>query len=743
MKKKVIAIAVLSALLFGCNNDNDPLKEIIIEKPDSWYENYPYPETVGHETTFGWLGDRDAAIAYRDGGFFIRDGLDIRVGYKLFNNMTKMNWYNEDGYLPVMISEFIHDGSLVKIKNFANKVNVDGKAYVVAFSRVEVTNPKEHTITFEPSQSKELVSINNVSIEIGANQTVSFDFAIGLDRFGKHIPYLTAEQIKSLGSWDKNHDEMKEFWDARLAKLIHFDKLPDQKLVESFKSGYVYTQIIRDNDDLHVGEGGYDQVFDHDSIGILAALLMAGDLDDAKALLNKLQGVTVYDDAKYKYAWVFALYYQKSGDIEYLRSKFEEIKGFVHTIEADRTGPNGIMKITWDIDSDGHWTITNYSALFGLKAYEYVANMVGEPNEVQWAKDQYTSLYKAVETTLSKTIKENNLDYIPAGMLDSNNNIPRLAEPRDANWASHFMFGRWSWDGYLFGADQTSSDGSGEDGVMVSKIDDTYRYGFERLKGILPADNFGGYPHGWHSSSYNAGYGAAGLRGDDFRDQGIRSLQYMIENTQSGPYAWWEAMDTPTDNTSWEGRHPVKGGETDRGGFSSPHMWGQSVSSKVLINSLVAEMMNGDVIIGRGVPNEWLSVGEEIKLSNIPLSNNKRFAYHLVSGDNEVTVKFSGDIPTGNIHIDLPVFVGNSGLSTTVENAIVDVESGRVSLPSGTTEVTIQYEASCTSPSIESEKWFETSSRIIINLGDQISPKCDIIYYTLMVLPLIQQVKNT
>jgi hypothetical protein len=39
-------------------------------------------------------------------------------------------------------------------------------------------------------------------------------------------------------------------------------------------------------------------------------------------------------------------------------------------------------------------------------------------------------------------------------------------------------------------------------------------------------------------------------------------------------------------------------------GGSSPHIWGQANASKVLLNSLIAEKSSGQVILGRGIPND-------------------------------------------------------------------------------------------------------------------------------------------
>ena len=76
-------------------------------------------------------------------------------------------------------------------------------------------------------------------------------------------------------------------------------------------------------------------------------------------------------------------------------------------------------------------------------------------------------------------MQQYDLDYLPISMVEPNETGPRK-DPRDANWASMFLFGRWAWDGYLFGAQQT--------GTMFDKIDDTYTHGFERRKDVSDVD---------------------------------------------------------------------------------------------------------------------------------------------------------------------------------------------------------------------------------------------------------------
>jgi len=49
------------------------------------------------------------------------------------------------------------------------------------------------------------------------------------------------------------------------------------------------------------------------------------------------------------------------------------------------------------------------------------------------------------------------------------------------------------------------------------------------------------------------------------------------------------------------GSHPTAGAG------ASPHAWGEADADLVLLDSLIAERGDGSVIIGRGVPNSWIS----------------------------------------------------------------------------------------------------------------------------------------
>jgi hypothetical protein len=253
------------------------------------------------------------------------------------------------------------------------------------------------------------------------------------------------------------------------------------------------------------------------------------------------------------------------------------------------------------------------------------------------------------------------------------NTSNRCANAEDANWAAPFLFGRWAWDGPLFGA---NVGGSG-----VDLIDATYAYGFHRLSRKLPPDTFGGYPdHYYFSTGYNAGYGSWGLASQYHRDQGILSYEFMIRHSQSGPFSWWESASAPNPASPWIGSHPRSG----QG--SAPHAWGIANANKVLLDSLVSQRSDGSLIIGRGVPNTWVRTGKTISVANFPSVDGHRLGMIISAHDRAVSLTLTGDQPLGHVLFQLPAFVDN--LRHTGLGAFND-RTGTVVLPPGTMHITV------------------------------------------------------
>ncbi|MBD3422406.1 MAG: hypothetical protein GF398_20010 [Chitinivibrionales bacterium] len=143
----------------------------------------------------------------------------------------------------------------------------------------------------------------------------------------------------------------------------------------------------------------------------------------------------------------------------------------------------------------------------------------------------------------------------------------------------------------------------------------------------------------------------------------------MISNAQSGPFSWWENIKAPAA-TTWEGTHP------SGGGGSCPHMWGQSSATKVLVEAIIAEFYDGRVLIGRGMPTEWLEQG--ISADNFPVTGNKRMGITVKAvAQRQVRLDISGDQPSGNIVFSLSVFVNNIASATA---GTIDKAGGTVTI---------------------------------------------------------------
>ena len=655
--------------------------------------------TFGDASVIGWAGNSQGVVACLGGSFWVdTSGPDggpgsastaavtgTTYGYGIYDD-SSTTWTNAVGYLPALVTGFHRDGAEISITNFGDDVTIGGHAYVVIYSRVQVANPTGQTISVDPQPSAGLVPLNSAPVAVPPHSAVDHDYAVTSDRFGGSYAWPSAGALAAAGGYDQHFAHMRAYWNSELAGITQIQTLPDQSLVNAYKTGFIYTQIIRSGDELKTGANGYDKEFSHDVIGILANLFTQGYTSGAHGLLDRARYVigsqTQYDDGVWTYPWVWAIYLLKTGDLSFVKANFgtegptgasePSIEDTAHLIAADRTGPGGIMEETNDIDANGYWTIDNYEALMGLWAYHWLAQQVGNSSEASWAASQYSSLLAATNKTLNATISANHLSYLPCSMIEPNTDN-RCVNAEDANWAAPFLFGRWAWDGYLFGAPLS--------GPGVSLIDATYSYGFARLAGKLPANTFGGYPTQYYSTAYNAGYGEWGLASSDYRSQGIQSYEFMIANGQSGPYSWWESQQFPNPGSPWTGTHP------EAGNGSSPHAWGMANANMVLLDSLAAQRADGSLVVGRGVPSSWMSAGKLISLANFPTVAGRHLGLAIRSSGSSVTLTLSGQAPAGPVLFQLPAFVGNIAHASV---GTVDEKTGTVTLATTVRTVTVQ-----------------------------------------------------
>ncbi len=638
----------------------------------------------------GWLGDHDSVVTCLGGTFLLQDGPAgpfVNYGFGIYGGQ-RTTWTLADGYLPAQITAFATNaGAAVTITEFADRIVLGGHPYVALYSRVHVTNPTNDAIDADPQASPGLVPLDHASNTVAPHHSVEHDYVVASDRFGGAYPWPSTTALTGAGTFDAHYTHMQTFWNTQLRAIAQI-QIPDPTLFNSYKAGFVYTQIARSGNALDTGINGYESEFSHDVIGIMTNLFTQGYLDRAQAhaLLTEARNVVgaqgQYVDGLWTYTVPWAVYLLKTGDVAFVKADFAtpgpqgaaaqpSLMDAAHAIAAARTGPAGTMEATDDIDTQGYWTVDDYEALLGLAAYRYIAGRLGNATESTWATTEYASLLAAVNTALSQTVGANHLDYLPCSLFQPNTSN-RCVNPEDANWTSPFGFGDWAWEGSLLGAPLS--------GPGLTMIGATYAYGFDRLRGILPPDTTGGFPGDYYVSGYNAAMGSAGLAsaGSAYRDQGIRDYQFMIANDQSGPLSWWESSSGPGPSP-WVGNHPVSG----QG--ASPHAWGIAGANKVLLDSLVAQRADGTLVVGRGVPAAWLRPGLTIAVSNFPTTAGRRTALRITARGRAVTLTFPSGAP-GPVLFQLPSFVGNLS-SASAGN--LDKASGSLTLRPGTRSVTV------------------------------------------------------
>ena len=641
----------------------------------------------GTASAIGWLADHNSVVTCLGGTFLVQDGpgdLFQNDGFGIYRGQ-RTTWVDAGGYLPAQVTSFEDQGASVSITEFADRIVVGGNPFVAVYSRVHLANPTGHTVTANPEASPSLVPLNEAPDAVPPHHAVNHDFVVLSDRFGSASAWPDAQTLAAAGGFDQHFAHMRAFWNAQLAAIAQIS-VPNASLVNAYKSGFITTEITRSGDALDTGVNGYESEFSHDVIGILTNLFTQGYYTDAHALLTEARNVVgsqgQYVDGLWTYAVPWAVYLLKTGDRAFVAQNFASegpsgaaqpsIEDTARTIAADRTGPLGTMEATNDIDTQGSWTTDDYESLLGLAAYGYVATAIGNTAEAAWATAEYRSLLAATNSVLGQTISRDGLDYLPCSLLQPNT-ANRCNNPQDANWTSPFAFGSWAWEGSLLGAPLS--------GPGLSLIDATYSYGFGRLRGMLPPDTTGGFPTDYfYSSGYNAANGAAGLASMDHRDQGIRDYTFMLANSQSGPLSWWESSGAPDSRSPWVGRHP------SAGQGSSPHAWGMAGANKVLLDSLVAQKAGGALIVGRGVPPEWLRRGAPISVSNFPTTAGRRAGLTITSRGTSVALSLFGATPTGPVLFQLPSFIRNIAAAS---SGTVDQATGTVTLKATVRHATV------------------------------------------------------
>src|SRR5205085_6712481 len=110
-----------------------------------------------------------------------------------------------------------------------------------------------------PSPGPIPLALTKNSTTVRPNEWVSHDYVMAVDRFGGLNPWPSESELLGAGSWDRNFALMAKYWDEKLSHIVNIADLPDPELIRAYKAGYINTLIVKDGDELRVGEEQYEQ----------------------------------------------------------------------------------------------------------------------------------------------------------------------------------------------------------------------------------------------------------------------------------------------------------------------------------------------------------------------------------------------------------------------------------------------------------------------------------------------------
>jgi hypothetical protein len=467
----------------------------------------------------------------------------------------------------------------------------------------------------------------------------------------------------------------------------------------------------------------YDRVFSHDAPTIVDYFMKAGDYAAAKALIESpsykglagLASLHGYFDAPPKVILPYARYLLGTGDTAYFTPA---VVGLIDTaarqtrMMREGAGHEGVIRPSStfdDHDPPARKVVDGFAALTGLSAYRFIFAALGDAAKVAWADEQSDGLNSALNARLNAFMEcaGPHVDWYCA-YLDYDTGLRELSYlVNDGIYTGNFLgttlsMSHFPWDAVSFGF--------GGSGTWSSHFDRALENNFDGLhespnQGKCPDGSWNcwylGRDHLLYGSVYNAGMGEQTLYSDRFRTYAIKSLEFLLHN-QCAPFQWGEGIDKDLSRPEDDWLTPTSDFEN----------WGIAMMNSTLLQSCITVNIDGSVVIGRGIPNHWLSDGAVIEWENVPVTKGERLGFTIRSGTDggrgEITLALrwsSGPAGTADIVFDLPAFVGNvarvhvDGGRLAPEN--IDRPAGRIVLPRTTRLATVVLEGPAASPVID------------------------------------------
>lgn len=632
------------------------------------------------------------------------DGVEYKPDETSAKRRQNTPWYQADGYMNSPISEWNagDTGIHIKIQHVANRV-LNNSATVV-FSQVTLTNTtsKAQSVDVNISASSSVeVPLTAVPTLDGSQfmiyrQNVPANTEVQLDFAALATGTVTPEQLKGLGNFDDQYAEVKAYYDKRLTKLARPISLPDQEMVNAYVNSMIVmweTMVQVSNGDYEIrGDAGnrcgvynYDRYFSHDVPNMVEQFIRDGYIDLAKRIMqssyyqrlayNPQQG---YLDAIPKYIIPYATLWQVMGTDEravyFTDTVKNDIKKAAQNISVFMTGPNGLMSKSNTLDNGSDYLVVdNFAVMHGYAAYAYLCSEWGWTNEAAWADERVETVNNALNRMLEDSMERRDVDWYMCALEDGAGFWTRHTDGSviyDGNWlGTTFMMSTFPWDAVLRGYDL----GGAWADYLDASLDNAFSLKAQR--GDIPDDSWGAWWGHEYGAVYNVGMSVPLLYSEKYRTMAVKSCEWMLDN-QSAPFQWGESFDKGQNDNDWT--RPAAGYET----------WGLGFLRQGLLEATASVKTDGTVIIGRGIPNEWLCSSAPIEWQNIAVGNGRQFDTLKLYAPNAKTIhlQLTGDGAWGQIVLNLPALKGNIA---SVSTGSFDNASGTVTVSGNTKELTV------------------------------------------------------
>lgn len=399
--------------------------------------------------------------------------------------------------------------------------------------------------------------------------------------------------------------ETETFWETEVANIDI--KLPGsaQKIVDVLKSNLAYILINRDGPAIQPGSRTYERSWIRDGSLTSTALLRTGNFDEVREYLDWF-ATYQYPDGKIPCAvdhrgpdpvpehdshgeFIYAVmeYFRFTGDTTWLRGKFENVKkaiGYMESLRnqrktaeyttggADKRAFYGLLMPS--ISHEGYATPVHsyWDNFFGVRGYKdatSIAGILGEKElEKHWAvaRDDFRA---ALNASLKLAMVNKNIDFIPG-----------CAEKGDFDATSTTI----------------GLDPAGElDNIPQPQLNNTfqkyYQFFQERQKDAIPWSNYTPYENRIIGSFIYLGQ----------KERAHELLRFFLKDLHPLPWNHWAEV-------VW--REPSTGKYIG----DMPHTWcGSDFMRSVFTFFAFERESDGAVVLGAGIPEEWLHEGVEVR----------------------------------------------------------------------------------------------------------------------------------